>query len=95
VGLEDEAHLAPQAGERAPIGVQQLGAEDAQAAALGRPQAAQHGEQGGLAGAGGPGEDHDLAGLHAEVDVVQHRLGRLRLHEGVVEMLHRDQGRHA
>ena len=42
-------HLAAQAGEGGRVGMQQLGAEDAQPAALGGAQTAEHRQQGGLA----------------------------------------------
>ena len=90
VGLEDEAGLAPQPGQGGVVGLQQLFTQHPQAAALGGPQAAEHGQQGGLARAGGAGEDHDLAGMHGQVDVGEHLLGGFPLAEPVVQMLHFD-----
>ena len=90
VGLEDETGLTPQLGEHRALGMQQLHAQDLETAALGCPQAPQHGEQGGFARAGGALEDHDFTGVHRQVDVMQHLLGHASFQEGMVEMLHLD-----
>ena len=90
VGLEDEAHVQAQVGELLLAGAVELLAEDLEAAVLAGTQAAQHGEQGGLARAGGAGADHDLPRVDVERDVLEGMLATVAAAEPVVHVLERN-----
>ena len=70
--LEDEANALADGLERAAARAVELLAEDADAARLRRAQCAHQRQQRGLAGAGGSGDDDDLAGRDAGADIEQY-----------------------
>jgi hypothetical protein len=76
VGLEDVADGAPHAHPFRLRAVAQLAAEHAHVAVLGRAQPADEGEQRRLPGAGGAGQDEDLAGLDGQLEVEEDLLAQ-------------------
>ena len=67
-------------------GAAQLGAHDFEAAILGRAQGAHQGQERGLAGTGGPCENHDFPGFYFRADIFQDLLAQHAAAVGVFQL---------